>query len=118
MARIQENFHRLKYPGAVDADGHIMEAADLWEKYAEAKYRPIAVRMKRDHEGDYLEIQGRPSKIARRGVFSESVMGRVSREKGELFSLRPSGEHRPLCYVDGRGRGQHLDLGELSSACR
>ncbi len=32
MARIEEQFHKIKYPGAVDADGHIMEATDLWEK--------------------------------------------------------------------------------------
>jgi hypothetical protein len=45
MSRDEESFHKLNYPGAV---GHIMEAADLWDKYAEARYGPIAVRMKRD----------------------------------------------------------------------
>lgn len=88
MARIDQDIHKLKYPGAVDADGHMMEAPDLWEKYAEAKYKAIAVRLRRDAaEGDYLEVQGRPSKIARRGVFTQSVMGRVSREK-ENYSAR------------------------------
>jgi predicted TIM-barrel fold metal-dependent hydrolase len=116
MARTEEKFYKLKYPGAVDADGHIMEAADLWDKYAEARYKPIAIRMKRNAEGDYLEIQGRPSKIARRGVFSNSVMGRVSREKGELFSMRPYGEDFPLGSMDARERVQRLDLEGLSAA--
>jgi uncharacterized protein len=117
MARTEENIHKLKYPGAVDADGHIYEAGDLWEKYAEPKYRPIAVRMKRDdREGDYLEIQGRPSKIARRGVFSESLMGRVSRDKGDLNSLRPYGEDFPLGSMDARERVERLDLEGLQSA--
>ncbi|HKD67579.1 MAG TPA: amidohydrolase family protein [Candidatus Binataceae bacterium] len=116
MARIEENFHKLKYPGAVDADGHIMEAADLWQQYTEAKYKPIAVGLRRDHEGDYLEIEGRPSKIARRGVFTQSVMGRVSREKGELYSDRPYGEDFPLGSMDAGERVQRLDLEGLEAA--
>jgi uncharacterized protein len=117
MARIEENFHKLKYPGAVDADGHIYEAGDLWEKYCEAKYRATAVRMKRDErEGDYLEIQARPSKIARRGLFSESVMGRVSREHGDLHSLRPYGEDFPLGSMDARERVERLDREGLDRA--
>lgn len=117
MARIEEQFHKLKYPGAVDADGHMMEPVDLWEKYTEAKYKPIAVRMRRDEkEGDYLEIQGRPSKIARHGVFTQSVMGRVSREKGELFSTRPYGEDFPLGSMDARERVERLDLEGLRAA--
>jgi hypothetical protein len=46
MARTEEKFYKLKYPGAVDADGHIMEAADLWDKYAEARYKPRAMTWK------------------------------------------------------------------------
>ena len=96
-----------------------MEATDLWEKYAEAKYKAIAIRLRRDAaEGDYLEVQGRPSKIARRGVFSNSVMGRVSREKGELFSMRPYGEDFPLGSMDARERVQRLDLEGLARGDR
>jgi predicted TIM-barrel fold metal-dependent hydrolase len=114
---MEETFHKLKHPGAVDADGHIYEAGDLWEKYTEARYKPIAVRMRRDdREGDYLEIQGRPSKIARRGVFSESVMGRVTREKGDLQSMRPYGEDFPLGSMDARERVHRLDLEGLQAA--
>ncbi len=116
MSRDEETFHKLSYPGAVDADGHIIEAADLWDKYAEDKYKPTAIRMKRDHEGDYLEIQGRPSKFARRGIFSASVMGRLTREKGEFHSLRPYGEDFPLGAMDARERVQRLDLEGLEAA--
>ena len=31
--------HQLRYPGAVDADGHILEPVDLWERYLEPQYR-------------------------------------------------------------------------------
>ena len=27
--------HRLSHDGAVDADGHILEPSDLWERYLE-----------------------------------------------------------------------------------
>ena len=30
--------HRLKHRGAVDADGHVLEDAGLWDHYIEAKY--------------------------------------------------------------------------------
>ena len=34
-----EQLHKLKYPGAIDADGHFIEYAKLWENYSEAKYK-------------------------------------------------------------------------------
>ena len=38
---------RFPYDGAVDADGHILEPANLWEDYLEERYRPRAMRIKR-----------------------------------------------------------------------
>jgi hypothetical protein len=38
-------------PMIIDADGHILEPPDLWEKYLEAEYRPRAIRIKKDSEG-------------------------------------------------------------------
>ena len=66
---IEEKIDKLKFKGAVDADGHILEAADLWETYCEPKYRSTAVRMKVDNEGyDYIEICGKPSRVSRGGT--------------------------------------------------
>ena len=46
----------------IDADGHIMEPPDLWEKYLEPKYRDRAMRLKVDEHGvEYLEIDGKKS---------------------------------------------------------
>ena len=60
--------HHLKHRGAVDADGHVLEDAGLWDHYIEARYRDRALKMKRDENGlEYLEIGGRPSKRTRRG---------------------------------------------------
>ena len=38
--------HRLPYDGAIDADGHILEPPDLWDRYLEPRWRdrPLGVR--------------------------------------------------------------------------
>ena len=60
---------RLSYDGAVDADGHILEPSDLWERYLEPKYRDRALRIAKDDRGlDELEIDGKRSMMARRGM--------------------------------------------------
>ena len=64
MSATQEKFHKLKYEGAVDADGHVLEDAGLWDRYIEAKYKPGAVRIRKDDHGqEHLEIGGKFSKI-------------------------------------------------------
>ncbi len=59
---------RFPYDGTVDADGHILEPADLWETYLEKKYQPRALRIQVDDDGfEYLEIDQTPSKRSRKG---------------------------------------------------
>jgi hypothetical protein len=53
--------HRLAHSGGVDADGHILEPSDLWERYLEPRYRDRAMRLRLDSNGlEYLEIDGPP----------------------------------------------------------
>ena len=41
----------------IDADGHILEPPDLWEKYIDPKYRERAMRIRVGEDGyEYLEI--------------------------------------------------------------
>ncbi len=64
MTTASEPIRRLKFDGAVDADGHILEPGDLWDQYIESKYKARAVRVaSTQHGSQYLEIDGRPSKI-------------------------------------------------------
>ena len=52
----------------IDSDAHVLEPSDLWERYLEPAYRERALRIKRDDRGlEYLEIDGRPSKLVRKG---------------------------------------------------
>jgi predicted TIM-barrel fold metal-dependent hydrolase len=47
-------------PLIVDADGHVLEPPDLWERYLEPKYRERAIRIKFLDSGDeYLEVDGK-----------------------------------------------------------
>ena len=60
--------HRISVPGAVDADGHILEPPDLWETYIDPKFRDRALRIVLDENGlEELEIDGRRSQMSRRG---------------------------------------------------
>ncbi|HEY8515476.1 MAG TPA: amidohydrolase family protein [Candidatus Binatia bacterium] len=65
---------RFPYPGTIDADGHVLEPAWLWEEYLEERYKPRALRICTDDEGlEYLELDGRPSERTKKGVLG--VMG-------------------------------------------
>lgn len=60
---------RFPYSGTIDADGHVLEPAWLWEEYLEAAHRPRAIRIRVDPDGlEYLELAGRPSERTARGA--------------------------------------------------
>src|SRR5260370_3425996 len=68
MSIPEEKMQKLKSSGAVDADGHILEDAGLWDRYIEAKYKERALRTRLDSKGqEYLEVAGKPSKIFHSG---------------------------------------------------
>ena len=53
----------------VDADTHINEPYDLWEKNVESKYRDRCLRFRRNAEGlEYIEIEGKPRPQSRPGT--------------------------------------------------
>jgi len=113
----QPEIHRLSASGGVDADGHILEPPDLWERYIEPRYRERALRMLPDAEGiEYLEIDGKPSKIVRGGALG--MVGAMGRPAAEVL---PSPEHtyvRGATFgaMDARERVQRLDKENLDAA--
>ncbi len=119
MSRIiEEQIDTLNFRGAVDADGHILEAPDLWETYCDPKYRSTAIRLKVDDQGmDYMEICGKPSRVNRGGAFaSVGSMGQVTREKGEVNRCQHYGDEFLLGAMDAKQRMQRLDLEGLDAA--
>ncbi len=106
MTQTEENIHKLKYPGAVDADGHILESAKCWEQYCEAKYRAKAIRLKEDAAGlEYLEVNGVPSRVNRGGNFGGvAQMGQVTRNSGNFDPRIKYGDKVPLGACDAKDR--------------
>ena len=48
----------------IDADGHILEPPDLWERYLEPKYRDRAIRIRTGSDGqEFLEVDGQRAKL-------------------------------------------------------
>ncbi len=75
---------RLKYDGGIDADGHVLEPPDLGERYMEPRFRERALRVRKDDRGlEYLEIDGRPSKLVRNGM--PSGLGAMDRIAGIVY---------------------------------
>lgn len=111
------SMRRLKYAGAIDADGHILEDPHLWETHLEERFRERAMRLRTDTYGlEYLEIDGAPSKLVRGGMLG--VLGGMQRDIAEVI---PSPEHT---YVKGasfgamnaRERIERLDQEGLAAA--
>ncbi len=83
----------LPFDGAVDADGHLLEPAWLWEQYLESRYRDRAIHLRTDDEGlEELWLDGRRSERTVKGVIS--LMGAM----GEP-DARPSPERRYMDHI-------------------
>lgn len=97
---VPKGLPRISLSGAVDADGHILEPPDLWERYLELVYRERAVRIRKDDHGlEYLEVDGRPSKRVRKNF--PAMLGIMDRLGGFEYARQPTG----LAYVDSASFG-------------
>ncbi|MDO8431716.1 MAG: amidohydrolase family protein [Candidatus Binatus sp.] len=113
---IHEEIQQLKFTGAVDADGHILEDAGLWERYLEAKYKDRAIRIRNDAKGfEYLEIAGRPSKIFNGGKLGGlSAMGTT---RDDEWGNRPTyGGMAPFGAMDPKERLARIEAEGLAAA--
>ncbi|HXG19588.1 MAG TPA: hypothetical protein VNN62_11010, partial [Methylomirabilota bacterium] len=76
----------LNHNNIIDADGHILEPPDLWEKYIDPQYRDKAIRVRVNSEGEeYLEIEGHPSKFFNIKTFT--LLGSMGRSAEEMTAL-------------------------------
>jgi predicted TIM-barrel fold metal-dependent hydrolase len=101
----------------IDADGHILEPADLWEKYLEPEYQSRAIRIKRNAEGlEYLEYDGKPSQMVRAGVLH--TLGAMGRKAEELkpSPSRTYVKSAPFGSMDMKERLALLDRDRIEKA--
>ncbi len=106
----------LTFSGAVDADGHILEDATLWQRYIEEKYKKVALRIGLDDKGlEFLEVGGKPSKIFSGGRLGGlSAMGTT---RGEQWQNRPTyGGMAPFGAMDAKERLQRINQEGLAAA--
>ena len=104
---------RFPYDDTVDADGHLLEPATLWEDYLEERYRPRALRIRTDDEGlEYLELDGRPSERTVKGVLG--LLGAMGEEGARRGPERRYMDHIPYGGGDARERIQLLDREHLA----
>src|SRR5258708_4297264 len=53
----------------IDADGHILEPPDLWERHLEPRYRDRALRIRVGDDGfEFLEIDGKRAELTSAGL--------------------------------------------------
>ena len=108
---------RFPYPGAIDADGHILEPPDTWEKYIDPQYRDRAIRITKNQAGlEILEIGGGPSKYRKPGQLAQSgAMGK----KGADLKPHPDKTYvnqAPFGAMDPKERLARMDQEGLEKA--
>ena len=116
MSRNHEDFHKLKYTGAIDADGHPVEDPTLWERYLEAKYKGRGISLKTDDKVEYIEPNGKPSSFMRGPALGVlAAMGQVDRAHSLRRQLK-YGKKVPLGAMDAKERIARLNAEGLEAA--
>ena len=111
------NVTQFPYAGAIDADGHILEPPDLWEKYIEPKHRDRAIRVRTNRDGlEVLEVAGGPAKYIRPGGLAAfGAMGK-GEEVLEPHPDRTYVNQAPFGAMDAKERLARMDQEGLEKA--
>lgn len=98
----------------VDADSHVMEPSDLWEKNLDSSLRNRAIRISKDQDGlEYLEIDGKMSGVVNGGWLAG--FGQLDHEIDSRWEKneKPGGldyeEGVPSGARDGKAKLQWMD---------
>jgi predicted TIM-barrel fold metal-dependent hydrolase len=109
---------RLPFSGAIDGDGHVLEPPDLWQRYLEPALRSRALTIRADQQGlEFLEIDGRSSKIVRGGM--PAGLGAMDRVGGYVYERETRTglkyvDEAPLGAMDPKERIERLDQENLA----
>lgn len=99
----------LVYDNIIDADGHILEPADTWERYIDSRYRDRALRI-RSHDGkECLEMDGKKSRFFDVRVLS--ALGGMGKNTAEIERMmeKPYPGSAPFGSMDPGERVALLD---------
>ncbi|MGE4606792.1 MAG: amidohydrolase family protein, partial [Myxococcota bacterium] len=115
--RVEMAYEIVRFPfdGTIDADGHILEPAWLWEEYLEKRYSDRAMRICVDGNGlEYLELDGRPSERTVKGVLG--LMGAMGDPDARPGPDRRYMDSMPFGAGDARERVELLGRENLDKA--
>ena len=106
---------KVPYDGAIDADGHINEPADLWENYLESQYLDRAIRIRPGPDGlDHLELNGqRPRYFDAEILARGRSMGNDAQER-EQVRRTPYADSVPFGGTKPQERLELLDRENLA----
>ena len=107
---------QLPYENVIDADGHILEPPDLWERYIDPPLRERAFRV-REHDGrEVIEMDGKRSRFFDFRVLNLlGAMGKAPEELEAMMSDRYP-ENAPFGSADPKERVELLDREGLARA--
>ncbi len=107
----------LDYDNIVDADGHILEPPDLWERYIDPPFRDRTLCVRRGEDGkEFLQMDGRPARFAKLELLAGlSAMGAGAEELREVREIGYPGKP-PFGSMDPDERVQLLDREGLAKA--
>ncbi len=108
---------RTIHQGVIDADGHINEPDDLWQRYIDPQFRDRAIHMGKDPDGrERLQIDGRPSRYLNAELLSRGrTMGMTFEERTAYMDVRYR-DSIPFGGNDPKERLQLLDMEGLEKA--
>ena len=106
---------RFGFDGTIDADGHVLEPPDLWERTLPEAMKARALRIGIDDDGyEYLEIDGRPSRRSKRG--SLGLLGAMGEEDQRPRPDRRYADAMPFGACDAAERISLLDQENLEAS--
>ena len=107
---------QLPYENVIDADGHILEPPDLWERYIDPPLRDRAFRV-REHDGrEVIEMDGKRSRFFDFRVLNTlGAMGKASEELEEMMDGHYP-DNAPFGSADPKERLALLDREGLAKA--
>ncbi|MFT4582593.1 MAG: putative TIM-barrel fold metal-dependent hydrolase [Gammaproteobacteria bacterium] len=106
----------LNFDNIIDADGHILEPADAWEKYIDPEFRDRALRIRKHDGREVVEMDGKISQFF--DVKILTMLGAMGKSAEELATMQdmPYPGSAPFGSMDPKDRMTQLDNEGISKA--
>src|SRR5438552_9562175 len=102
----------------IDADGHVLEPPDVWQRCVDPTYRGRAIRVRRGDDGrDVLEVDGRPARLTTAEMLGGfGGMGKPMEELAQACLAGRYAESAPAAAVDPAARLALLEHDGIDAA--